>query len=212
MILRSAISEHPFNLNLVKLYIMGLSTWALKRIHWIQIPDPNSMWSRVRPWAPYGTQTTRIALLDWISCTVTQHSTQLGSGSTCGGNVVFESGSPISIGSGSKVPCGEPLYIQTYTYSRSEYQSSPLVLSCDPFNHGSRQVKQDPVDTVDPVTEDYDKTPCWQIVWSVKWKFVGLITLSELVPTFKVRDGPNSQTRGSRWYYTEVEIKGVQTS
>ena len=43
-------------------------------------------------WSPYGTQTMRIALLDGISRTVTQHSTQLGSGSRpCGGKLVFES-------------------------------------------------------------------------------------------------------------------------
>ena len=64
-------------------------------------------------WAPHGMQTTRIAQLEWNSRTVTravtQHSTQLGSGSRpCGGKVVFESGSPICIGFGSKVPCGEP--------------------------------------------------------------------------------------------------------
>ena len=41
--------------------------------------------------------------INWFSRTVTQHSTQLGSGSRpCGGKVVFGSGSR------SKVPCGEP--------------------------------------------------------------------------------------------------------
>ena len=58
-------------------------------------------------WAPHGMQTTRIALLDWISCTVMQHSTQLRSRSRlCEEKVVFRSGSPIHIGSGSKVLCG----------------------------------------------------------------------------------------------------------
>ena len=33
--------------------------------------------------------------------------------------------------------------------------SFPLVLCCDHFNHGSRQVKRDPID---PVTMDYDAT------------------------------------------------------
>ena len=36
----------------------------------------------------------------------------------------------------------------------------PLVLCCDRFNCGSRQVKRDQVDLV---TEDYDITLCWQI-------------------------------------------------
>ena len=62
-------------------------------------------------WAPQGTQTSCIALLDWISPTVTQYSEQLGSESrSYGGNVVFGSGFPIRIGSGSKVPCGKPQY------------------------------------------------------------------------------------------------------
>ena len=38
--------------------------------------------------------------------------------------------------------------------------SAPLVLHCDRFNCGSRQVKLDPVDLV---TVDYDITLRWQI-------------------------------------------------
>ena len=75
-------------------------------------------------WAPHGTQTTRIALLDWISHTVPQHSTQLGFRSRpCGDKVVFGSGSlicigsgsMIRIGSGSKVLCGEPQCLCSFT-------------------------------------------------------------------------------------------------
>ena len=52
--------------------------------------------------------------LSWS--TVTQHSIQLGSGSRpCWGQVVFGSKSPICIGSGSKILCGEPLYCRSYT-------------------------------------------------------------------------------------------------
>ena len=55
-----------------------------------------------------GTQSTRIALLDRILRNVTKHSTQHGYGSrSCGGKVVFESGSSIRIGCGSTVPCWE---------------------------------------------------------------------------------------------------------
>ena len=39
--------------------------------------------------------------------------------------------------------------------------SVPLALCCDRVNHGSRQVKRDPVDLV---TEDYDLTLRWRIV------------------------------------------------
>ena len=38
--------------------------------------------------------------------------------------------------------------------------STPLVVCCDRFDRGSRQVK---CDLVDLVTEDYDKILCWQI-------------------------------------------------
>ena len=38
--------------------------------------------------------------------------------------------------------------------------SAPLVLCCDRFDRGSRQVKRDPVDLV---TEDYDITLRWRI-------------------------------------------------
>ena len=38
--------------------------------------------------------------------------------------------------------------------------SAPLVLCCDRFDHGSRQVKRDPVGVV---TEDYDITLSWRI-------------------------------------------------
>ena len=38
--------------------------------------------------------------------------------------------------------------------------SAPLVLCCNRFDHGSRQVKRD---SVDLVTEDYDITLRWRI-------------------------------------------------
>ena len=83
------------------------------RIHQIWIPDSDSMWSCVSPTWP---QITHFALLGWIltHCpggrrTVTQHTMQFGSRlRLCGGKVVFGFGSPSCIGSGSKVPCGEP--------------------------------------------------------------------------------------------------------
>ena len=85
----------------------GSSHGHWNRIHWIWIPGPDSMWSRVSS-TPH--TTTRISLLDW------QHSTQLRSGSRpCGGKVVFGSGSPICIGSKFKVTCGEPLYVFDYS-------------------------------------------------------------------------------------------------
>ena len=65
--------------------------------------------------APHSTQAMRIALLDhlWISRTVMEPITQLGSGSRpCGGKVVCGSRSPICIGSGSKIPCGKPRIIK----------------------------------------------------------------------------------------------------
>ena len=82
--------------------VWGSTHGHWKRIHWIRIPDPVLMWSCV---SSTRRATTRFALLDF------QHSTQHRSGSRqCGGKVVFGSGSPISIGSGSKVLCGEPQY------------------------------------------------------------------------------------------------------
>ena len=59
---------------------------------------------RLRAWHSW----TESHALFWR--TVTQHSTRLRSGSRpCGGKVVFESGFQIHTGSGSKVPCGEPV-------------------------------------------------------------------------------------------------------
>ena len=73
------------------------------RIHWIRIP----MWSRLSC-----TVRRLRALHCWTgSRTLTRRSKPFGSGSRlCGGKVVFGSGSSIRIGSGSKVPCGEPHY------------------------------------------------------------------------------------------------------
>ena len=75
------------------------------QMHWILIPDPDSMWSRV---SSTRHSDARIAQLGWISRTVTQYSTKIGSESKPRGDkVVFESGSPICIRSRSKVPCEE---------------------------------------------------------------------------------------------------------
>ena len=82
---------------------MGLSTQALKTDS--LDTDPIRIQCG-RAWAPHGTQTTCIALL--THCHAAQNAL-LGSGSrSFGGKVVFESGSPIRIECGSKVPCGEP--------------------------------------------------------------------------------------------------------
>ena len=64
-----------------------------------------------------------------------QHSMQLGSGSRpCGGKGVFESGSPIRIGYGSKVLCGESHYlsllISIVTISTIKCKTS----GCDKYN------------------------------------------------------------------------------
>ena len=65
---------------------LGLSTRALKTDS--LDPNPRSGFNVVARELRHSTQTTRIALLDWISRTVTQHSTQLGSGSRpCGDKV-----------------------------------------------------------------------------------------------------------------------------
>ena len=40
--------------------------------------------------------------------------------------------------------------------------STPLVLCCDQFDRGSRQVKQEPIDLV---TDDYDVTLCQRIIF-----------------------------------------------
>ena len=45
------------------------------------------------------------------------------------------------------------------------YNSAPLVLCCDRFDHGSSQVKREPVELV---TEDYDVSLCQYL-----FKFVG---------------------------------------
>ena len=50
---------------------------------------------------------------------------------------------------------------------------APLVLCCEGFNHGSRQVKHDPVNLV---TVDYDITLSWQMVWT--WR--GPFTMQQL--------------------------------
>ena len=80
-------------------------------------------------WASHGTQTTRIALLDWISRTVTRScTTQLGSGSRpCGSKVVFGSGSPIRIASGSKVPCVEPHYLSWNVPKKHAFASACIL-------------------------------------------------------------------------------------
>ena len=79
------------------------------RIQWIQIPSPDSMWSRVSS-KRHEDCTHCTAGLDLTHCP-TQHSVQLGSGSrSCGCKMVFGSRSSIHIGSRSKVPCGEPLH------------------------------------------------------------------------------------------------------
>ena len=46
--------------------------------------------------------------------------------------------------------------------------SAPLVLCCDWFDRGSKQVKREPVDLV---MEDYDVSLCQQIVAHVVRKF-----------------------------------------
>ena len=84
----------------------GLSTRALKMD--LLDPDPQSGFNVV---ACELHMAHRLCALHYLTAsrTVTQHSTQLGSGSRpCGGKVLFETGSLIRIGCGSKVPCGEP--------------------------------------------------------------------------------------------------------
>ena len=46
--------------------------------------------------------------------------------------------------------------------------SAPLVLCCDWFDRGSRQVKRDPADLV---TEDYDLTLRWRIAVNLQKLF-----------------------------------------
>ena len=47
--------------------------------------------------------------------------------------------------------------------------SAPLVLCCDQFDRGSRQVKCEPVDLV---TEDYDVSLCQQIVLDLFYELI----------------------------------------
>ena len=86
------------------------------RIHWIRIPDPDSMWCCVS--SARHADYTRIALLDWNSHTLlralSRSTARIGS-RPCGGKVVFESRSLICIGFGSKVLCGVPHYHNSYT-------------------------------------------------------------------------------------------------
>ena len=94
--------------DLLKLVTLELSTEALK-------PDsldlyPRSKFNEVSCELHMAVRTTRIALLDWnsstvlhaVSCNTACRSRQ------CRGKVLFESGSLICIGFGSKVPCREP--------------------------------------------------------------------------------------------------------
>ena len=87
-------------------FTVGLSTRALKPDS--LDPDPRFGYNVISRHADYAMHcwTGSHAL---FRSTVTQNSAQLGSGSRpCGGKVVFRSGSPFRIRSGSKVPCGEP--------------------------------------------------------------------------------------------------------
>ena len=80
------------------------------RMHWIRIPDPYSMWSCMSS-KRHKECAHCTAALDLTRCPM-QHITQLGFGLwSCGGKVVFGSGSLIHIRSGFKVPCGEPQYV-----------------------------------------------------------------------------------------------------
>ena len=91
-------------------FILGSPHGYWNRIHWIRIPDTDSMWCCVSSTRheDYARCAAGLELTHSVTRTVTQHSTQLWSGSRpCGGKVVFESRSPIRIGFGSKVPCGE---------------------------------------------------------------------------------------------------------
>ena len=100
-------------INIPDKWYWGFPHGHWRRIHWIRIPDLDSMWSRVSS-TRHETTCMRCTRLDWISGTVWGHCraarhAQLGSGlRPCGRRV---SGSPIHIGSESKVPCGEPLYV-----------------------------------------------------------------------------------------------------
>ena len=77
-----------------------------KQIHWIRIPNLDSMWSHVS-----STRHTYYAhcttWLDLTHCHAAQHTAWIQIKAVWR-KVVFEAGSPIRIGCESKVPCGEP--------------------------------------------------------------------------------------------------------
>ena len=82
---------------------MGTEMDSLDR----RIPDLDSMWSCVSSTrqADYAHCT---AWLDLFHCYAAQHAARIWISRPCGGEVVFESRSPIRSRYRSKVPCGEP--------------------------------------------------------------------------------------------------------
>ena len=113
------MKSSPFRSNKVVFLLVHpddlISQWGSphgywNRIHWIWIPDPDSKWCCVSSTrhADNAHCTAGLEHTHSVTRTVTQHSRQLESGSSpCGSKVLFESRSPIRIGFGSKVSCGE---------------------------------------------------------------------------------------------------------